>query len=101
MYTSGLTNTPITKNLLIYTIASSVLLSILDSKHLVSIYVSPHLWQYGQFWRAGIWQVAGFANSTEALFAAVLVYHLRVVEWGWGRRKLLVRLDANGDGRYR
>ncbi|OJJ82222.1 protein dscB [Aspergillus glaucus CBS 516.65] len=89
MYTSGLTNTPITKNLLIYTIASSILLSILDSKHLVSIYVSPHLWQYGQFWRAWIWQVAGFANSTEALFAAVLVYHLRVIERGWGRKKLL------------
>lgn len=91
MYTSGLTNTPITKNLLIYTIASSILLSILDSKHLASIHVSPHLWQYGQFWRGAIWQVAGFANSTEALFAAVLVYHLRVVERGWGRRKLLVR----------
>lgn len=95
MYTSGLTNTPITKNLLLYTIASSILLSIFDSKHLASIYVSPHLWQYGQFWRAGIWQVAGFANSTEALFAAVLVYHLRVIERGWGGRKLLVSLDMS------
>lgn len=95
MFTSGLTNTPITKHLLIYIIASSVLLSILDSKHLASIHVSPHLWQYGQFWRAVIWQVAGFANSTEALFAAVLVYHLRVVERAWGRRKLLVCFRYN------
>ncbi|KAI9932973.1 hypothetical protein ASPWEDRAFT_33984 [Aspergillus wentii DTO 134E9] len=88
MHTSGLTNAPISKILLIYTIASSIALSILDIKHLASIHVSPHLWQYGQFWRALIWQGAGFANSTEALFAAMLAYHLRVVERAWGKRKM-------------
>lgn len=90
MLTSGLTNTPLTKSLLIYIIASSIALSILDIKHLGSIYVSPHLWPYAQFWRTLIWQAAGFANSTEALFAAMLAYHLRVVERAWGKRKMAV-----------
>lgn len=90
MHTSGLTNTPLTKTLLVYTIAASIALSILDIKHLAAIQVSPHFWPYGQFWRALFWQVAGFANSTEALFAAMLVYHLRVVERAWGKRKMAV-----------
>ncbi|KAJ5504188.1 hypothetical protein N7463_007062 [Penicillium fimorum] len=88
MLTSGLTNAPLTKALLIYTIASSIALSLFDIKHLVVIYVSPHFWPYAQFWRALVWQVVGFTNSTEALFAAMLVYHLRVVERAWGKRKM-------------
>ncbi|KAL4782844.1 hypothetical protein BJX76DRAFT_276536 [Aspergillus varians] len=88
MQTSGLSNTPVTKILLIYIIAASIALSIFDIKHLPAIYVSPHLFPYGQFWRCLIWQVAGFANSTEALFAALLAYHLRVVERGWGSKKV-------------
>ncbi|KAL4888320.1 hypothetical protein BDV59DRAFT_188815 [Aspergillus ambiguus] len=88
MLTSGLTNAPITKYLLIYTVAASVALAVFDIKHLVNIHVSPHLWPYGQFWRMLLWQLAGFANSTEALFAAMLVYHLRVIERAWGKRKL-------------
>jgi hypothetical protein len=92
MLTSGLTNAPLTKSLLIYTIASSIALSLFDIKHLAVIYVSPHIWPYAQFWRALAWQVAGFTNSTEALFAAMLVYHLRVVERAWGKRKMAVSL---------
>lgn len=92
MLTSGLTNAPLTKALLIYTIVSSILLSIFDIKYLVSIQVSPHFWPYAQFWRALAWQLAGFANSTEALFAAMLVYHMRVVERAWGKRKTAVRI---------
>lgn len=91
MLTSGLTNAPLTKSLLIYTIASSIALSLFDIKHLAVIYVSPHIWPYAQFWRALVWQV-GFTNSTEALFAAMLVYHLRVVERAWGKRKMAVRI---------
>lgn len=91
MFTSGLTNTPITKTLLVYILASSILLSVLDLKHLAGIQVSPHLWTYGQFWRAALWHVAGFANSTEALFAGILVYQVRVVERAWGGRKVAVR----------
>ncbi|EPS33616.1 hypothetical protein POX_a01390 [Penicillium oxalicum] len=88
MLTSGFTNTPLTKALLIYTIGSSVALSILDIKYLAPIHVSPHFWPYAQFWRALFWHGAGFTNSTEALFAAMLVYHLRVVERAWGKRKM-------------
>lgn len=88
MQTSGLTHTSLTKAFLIYTVASSIALSILDIKHLAPIHVSPHFWPYGQFWRALVWQLAGFTNSTEAMFAAMLVYHLRVVERAWGTRKL-------------
>ncbi|KAF3388704.1 DSC E3 ubiquitin ligase complex subunit 2 [Penicillium rolfsii] len=88
MLTSGLTNTPLTKFLLIYIIASSIALSIFDIKHLASIYISPHFWPYAQFWRALVWHVVGFTNSTEALFAAMLVYHLRVIERAWGKRKM-------------
>ncbi|RMJ21793.1 hypothetical protein PHISP_07342, partial [Aspergillus sp. HF37] len=89
MHSPGLTNAPTTKLLLIYLLTSSIALSILDSKHLACIHVSPHLWPYAQFWRALVWQVAGFANSTEALFAGILVYHCRVVERAWGKRKLV------------
>ncbi|KAL4881953.1 hypothetical protein BJY04DRAFT_217655 [Aspergillus karnatakaensis] len=88
MLTSGLTHTPLTKFLLIYTITASIALSIFDLKHLPALTVTPHLFPYGQFWRCAIWQVAGFVNSTEALFAALLVYHLRVIERGWGSIKL-------------
>lgn len=90
MQTSGFTNTPLAKALLIYTIASSIALSIFDSKHLAAIHVTPHLFPYGQFWRCLTWQIAGFTNSTEALFAALMVYHVRVVERGWGSRKVAV-----------
>ena len=93
MLTSGLTNAPITKSLLIYSIASSIALSLFDIKHLAVIFVSPHFWPYAQFWRALVWHVAGFTNSTEALFAAMLVYHLRVVERAWGKRKMAVSLS--------
>jgi hypothetical protein len=95
MLTSGLTNAPLTKSLLIYTITSSIALSLFDIKHLASIHVSPHFWPYAQFWRALIWQIAGFSNSTEALFAAMLVYHLRVVERAWGKRKMAVSLTPD------
>lgn len=98
MLTSGLTNTPLTKSLLVYTITSSIALSLFDIKHLAAIHVSPHFWPYAQFWRALVWQVAGFANSTEALFAAMLVYHLRVVERAWGKRKMAVSFPKNPPG---
>ncbi|KAL5336765.1 hypothetical protein BJX70DRAFT_400260 [Aspergillus crustosus] len=88
MLTSGLTHTPLTNFLLIYTIAASIALSIFDIKHIPALTVTPHLYPYGQFWRCAIWQIAGFANSTEALFAALLVYNLRVVERGWGGVKV-------------
>ncbi|KAF3393540.1 DSC E3 ubiquitin ligase complex subunit 2 [Talaromyces pinophilus] len=88
MLSSGFTNAPVSKSLVIYIVASSIALSIFDVKHLANILVDVHLWRYGQFSRAFLWQVAGHANSTEVLFAAMLAYHMRVVERIWGSRKL-------------
>ncbi|KAL1985867.1 hypothetical protein VTN96DRAFT_7245 [Rasamsonia emersonii] len=88
MLSSGFANAPVSKFLVVYVVASSVALAIFDVKHLAHIQVSPHLWRYGQLSRVLLWQVAGYANSTETLFAAMLAYHLRVVERMWGSRKL-------------
>lgn len=90
MLSSGFTNASVSKSLLIYVVVSSIALALFDSKHLAHIQVVPHLWGYGQLWRVFVWQVAGYANSTETLFAAMLVYHLRVIERVWGRRKVAV-----------
>lgn len=90
MLSSGFTNAPVSKSLVIYIVASSIALSIFDVKHLANILVDVHLWRYGQFSRTVLWQVAGYANSTEVLFAAMLAYHIRVVERIWGSRKLAV-----------
>ncbi|KAJ9199056.1 hypothetical protein DTO164E3_4760 [Paecilomyces variotii] len=88
MLSSGFANASVSKSLLIYVVVSSIALALFDSKHLAHIQVVPHLWGYGQLWRVFVWQVAGYANSTETLFAAMLVYHLRVIERVWGRRKV-------------
>lgn len=92
MLSSGFTNAPVSKSLVIYIVASSIALSIFDVKHLANILVDVHLWRYGQFSRVLLWQVAGYANSTEVLFAAMLAYHMRVVERIWGPRKLAVSI---------
>jgi hypothetical protein len=94
MLSSGFTNAPVSKCLVIYIITSAIALSIFDVKHLVHIQVNPHLWRYGQLSRILLWQVAGYANSTETLFAAMLAYHLRVVERVWGSRKMAVSVQV-------
>ncbi|KLJ09299.1 hypothetical protein EMPG_15279, partial [Blastomyces silverae] len=78
MISSGFTNAPISKYVMVFIIASSITASIADVKYLLYIQVVPHLWQY--------WQLA-YTNSGEVLFAALLVYQLRVIERLWGSRK--------------
>lgn len=90
MLSSGFSNASVSKFLVIYFVASSIGLAVFDAKHLAHIQVNPHLWRYGQISRVLLWQVAGYANSTETLFAAMLAYHLRVVERMWGSRKFAV-----------
>ncbi|KAI5303971.1 peroxisomal targeting signal 2 receptor [Ascosphaera pollenicola] len=51
---SSFLNAPLTKWMMIGVIASSMFVSIADSKYLLSIYVDPHLWKYKQFWRLGV-----------------------------------------------
>ncbi|KZF24840.1 hypothetical protein L228DRAFT_243570 [Xylona heveae TC161] len=86
MLTSGFTNAPISKFLLFALVISSLLVSIADIKYLFYIRVVPHLWRYKQGWRLLVWQTC-YTNSTEVLFATMLLYHLRVVERLWGSRK--------------
>lgn len=95
MWSSGFTNAPVSKSLVIYIVASSIALSIFDVKYLAHILVDVHLWRYGQISRVFIWQAAGYANSTEVLFAAMLAYHLRVIERIWGSRKLAVGVESS------
>ncbi|OAX77542.1 hypothetical protein ACJ72_08157 [Emergomyces africanus] len=86
MISSGFTNAPISKYGLIFLIASSIAVSVADVKYLIYIQVVPHIWKYWQFWRLGVWQLC-YTNSTEVLFAALLLYQLRVIERLWGSRK--------------
>ncbi|OJD15588.1 hypothetical protein AJ78_04178 [Emergomyces pasteurianus Ep9510] len=86
MISSGFTNAPVSKYALIFLIASSIIVSVADVKYLIYIQVVPHIWKYWQVWRLGVWQLC-YTNSTEVLFAALLLYQLRVIERLWGSRK--------------
>ncbi|CAD6575868.1 MAG: hypothetical protein ASARMPRED_007491 [Alectoria sarmentosa] len=86
MLASGFTAAPVSQFLFFGVIASSILVSITDTKYLFYIQVVPHLWQYKQAWRLLIWQSC-YNNSTELLFAAMSLYHLRIIERLWGPRK--------------
>lgn len=80
------TNAPVTKCLVIGLVAISILASLLDVKHYFYIVVDTHIWQYGQLWRALVFQLC-YANSFEVLFAVMTLYHMRIIERFWGSRK--------------
>lgn len=84
--TSGFTNTPTTRLLILLYVSSSILTSLLSTKHLLPIRPSPHLWPYLQFSRVLTFQLASTA-STDLLFTVVLLYTFRVLERLWGTRK--------------
>ena len=86
MLSSGFTNAPISRWLLIAVVAGALLTSVTDTKYYFWIAVRPHLRDYWQFWRLLTWQLC-YTNSTEVLFAAMTLYQLRVVERLWGSRK--------------
>jgi membrane associated rhomboid family serine protease len=85
------TNVPVTRTLVFGLISSSVLVSLFDVKHNFFILVDDHIWRYGQYWRALTYQLC-CTNSTEALFACLTLYNMRVVERVWGSRKYAVSL---------
>lgn len=89
MLASGFTNAPISRLLVIGIVLTSFLASLTDTKYFFWIEIQPHLLRYGQFWRLLTWQLC-YTNSTEVLFAAMTLYHLRVVERLWGSRKFAV-----------
>jgi len=86
MLSSGFAGANVSELILFGVIASSILVSITDSKYLFYIQVVPHLWRYRQAWRILIWQTC-YTNSTELLFAALTIYHMRIIERLWGSRK--------------
>lgn len=89
MLASGFTAAAVSKYLFFGTIASSILVSITDTKYLFHIQLVPHLWRYKQFWRLLIWQSC-YNSSTELLFGIMTLYHLRIIERLWGSRKFAV-----------
>jgi hypothetical protein len=91
MLSSGFTNAPITRLLVIGTVLAAFLASITDTKYYFWIQPRPHLFDYWQFWRLFTWQLC-YTNSTEVLFAAMTFYQLRVIERLWGSRKFAVGL---------
>lgn len=91
MLASGFTAATVSKWLFFGTIASSILVSITDTKYLYHIQLVPHLWRYKQFWRLLIWQLC-YNNSGELLFGVMTLYNLRIVERLWGSWKFAVRI---------
>ncbi|KAI0484476.1 hypothetical protein GGR56DRAFT_613987 [Xylariaceae sp. FL0804] len=80
------TNAPVSRSLVYGLIASSLAVSLLDIKHYFYILVELHLWQFHQVWRVLLYQLC-YTNSSEVLFAAMTLYHMRTVERIWGSRK--------------
>lgn len=75
MLSSGFTNASVSKLLVFGITASSILVSITDSKYLFSIQVVPHLWRYKQAWRLLLWQVSfPFLPSARSLNPAFPFY---------------------------
>lgn len=89
MLSSGFTNAPVTRLLVIVVVLNSFLATITDSKVFCWIEVRPHITDYRQLWRFLTWQLC-YTNSTEVLFATMTLYSLRVIERLWGSRKFAV-----------
>lgn len=86
MRSSGFADAPVTRSLVLGIIAASILVSVTDIKYYFWIHVEPHIWTYGQLWRALAYQLC-YTNSSEVLMAAMTLYNLRGIERLWGSRK--------------
>lgn len=84
------TNAPVTRALVLGVVALSIAASLFDVKHYCYIVVDTHLLRYRQVWRALTYQLC-YTNSSEVLFACIILYHMRVVERIWGSSKYAVR----------
>ena len=94
MLSSGFTYAPVSQVFFFGIIASSILISVTDSKPFFYISAVPLLWRHRQLWRLFTWQIC-YVNSTELLFAAMTLYHLRIIERLWGSRKFAVGLRSS------
>lgn len=91
---SGFTHTPATRAILALLVTTSIGASVLSLKHYLPLKPTPHLWPYLQVWRILTFQLA-YTSSTELLFAAAVLYQLRVLERIWGSRKFASFLIAS------
>lgn len=85
---SGFTNAPITRTLIIASITLSILISLTDTKPFLPLSIRPHLVHYTQFWRLLTWPLA-YTSSSSVLFSSMTLYNLRTIERLWGSRKFL------------
>jgi len=86
MMSSGFTNAPITRTIIITSITLSILSSLTDTKPFLPLSIRPHLLIYAQFWRLITWILA-YTSSTTVLFSSMTLYQLRSIERLWGSRK--------------
>lgn len=91
--TSGFTSAPATRGVLVLLVSTSIGASVLSVKHYLPVKPVPHLWPYLQIWRIATFQLA-YSTSSELLFAAAIIYQLRVLERIWGSRKFASFLVA-------
>ena len=68
----------------------SIAASLFDVKHYFYVVVDMHILRYHQTWRALIYQLC-YTNSSEVLFGAMTLYHMRTIERMWGSRKYAVQ----------
>ncbi|KAJ4403636.1 hypothetical protein N0V85_005048 [Neurospora sp. IMI 360204] len=80
------TDAPVTKALVLGLVGLSIAASIFDIKHYFYISIGTHFLRYGQLWRILTYQLC-YTNSSEVLFGAMSLYHMRTVERFWGSRK--------------
>ncbi|KAL1881097.1 hypothetical protein VTK73DRAFT_4774 [Phialemonium thermophilum] len=80
------TNAPVSRGLVLGLAATSIAASLFDVKHYFYILVETHILRYHQPWRILTYQLC-YTNSSEVLFAAMLLYNMRVIERMWGSRK--------------
>ncbi|GJJ69451.1 hypothetical protein EMPS_01797 [Entomortierella parvispora] len=88
---SGFYNAPTTKALLLIVGGLSLFASIYQIKTLFHLQLVPHLTVHHQFWRL-ISSHFAFSTSTELLFGALIIYHLRVIERLFGPSKYVAFL---------
>lgn len=83
------TDAPATKALVLGLVGLSIAASVFDIKHYFYISIGTHFLRYGQLWRMLTYQLC-YTNSSEVLFGAMSLYHMRMVERFWGSRKYVV-----------
>ncbi len=84
----GFVNTPVSKYLFVWSTGLPVIISLVGVKYLFELNLIPQIWEWHQWWRLIIWQLA-YSNQSEVMFGALLFYNYRVLERMMGSNKYL------------